>query len=152
MLNILAIPFKNLSPQQLYDLMKLRVEVFIVEQSCLYQDLDDKDQQAIHFLAYKNNKLAAYARFLFDTEKHAYSIGRVITSKSFRKQGLAKQLMDEVISYSCQNFPTHDIVISAQCYISEFYESLGFMQTGTPYDEDGLPHIKMIRKATSLHG
>lgn len=142
---IISKDFKALTAQELYDLLQLRLDVFVVEQNCLYQDLDNKDQAATHFLYYDNDKLAAYARVLFDEDKNALSIGRVVTAKSYRGKHLATELMQKMLGYLALNHPDEEIVISSQNYISHFYQTFGFQEIGQPYLEDGLPHIKMVK-------
>lgn len=145
MLSIFHKSFNELSPQQLYDLIALRLEVFVVEQNCLYQDLDYKDQNATHFFCYDQKKMTAYARVLFDEDKGAISIGRVVTLQSHRKRGLSTALMKKMLAHITLHYPNQKIVISAQCYISHFYQAFGFTKTGQVYQEDGLPHIRMER-------
>jgi ElaA protein len=138
------VSFQNLSPKALYDMLQLRVAVFMVEQNCLYQELDNKDQDATHLLIYDNEMLSAYARVLYDLEKKALSFGRLVTATSQRGKGLGKMMMDEIMLYFKEHQPRQPITISAQCYLENFYQHYGFISQGKPYKEDNLPHILMV--------
>lgn len=137
-------PYKELSVDELYEALKLRSAVFVVEQKCLYQDMDDKDKKAYHVLGYTGDELKAYARILPQgiSYKEA-SIGRVITSLDYRGNGAGKELMQEAIQQTLSLFKTNEIVISAQYYLLKFYRDLGFMEEGEIYPEDDIPHIQM---------
>jgi ElaA protein len=139
--------FSELDVNELYDLLRLRSEVFVVEQNCAFLDQDNKDQQCFHVLLYANEKLAAYSRLV--PAGLAYpeiSIGRVITSPEFRGTGLGKKLMEISIQGCADLFGPADIRIGAQTYALPFYQALGFVAEGEVYDEDGIEHIEMIRK------
>lgn len=138
--------FNELSVAELYDLLQLRSEVFVVEQNCVYQDLDGKDEKALHLLGIYNNKIVAYSRlfapgYYFDNA----SIGRVVVDEQYRKNKWGHSLMEESIKAVKEAFNTEAITISAQLYLKKFYESHGFIQDGREYLEDGIPHIKMNR-------
>jgi ElaA protein len=140
-------PFDSLTPQELYNILQLRNEVFIVEQNCPYQDLDNKDIYAFHLMGMKENKLIAYSRLLAPGISYSESsIGRVVSSPSARKTGMGKKLMNESIIQIQNLFHTDTIRIGAQLYLKKFYESFGFMQQGDSYLEDNIPHIIMLRK------
>ena len=147
MLVFAAIPFDDLTLEELYGLLRLRSEVFVVEQNCPYQDLDNKDQKCIHILG-KNNtgEILAHARIVPPGISYPEysSIGRVVTSKKVRRTGEGVKLMEYSIGIAQQNWPHHDIKISAQSYLKKFYESLNFRFTGEAYMEDGIPHIGMV--------
>ncbi|MFK5880176.1 MAG: GNAT family N-acetyltransferase [Flavobacteriaceae bacterium] len=137
--------FSQLTTSEIYQILRLRSEVFVVEQDCVYQDVDDKDQKAIHLFFTNENEVVAYTRLFapglyFD----AASIGRVVVSLEYRKDGLGHQIMDASIKVVQQKFNTSKITISAQTYLNFFYESHGFIQKGNEYLEDGIPHIKMV--------
>ena len=136
--------FNELSTSELYSLLQLRSEVFVVEQNCVYQDVDGKDNKAIHVLGYFDTELAAYSR-LFD--KGIYfeeaSIGRVVVSPKLRDKKLGHDLMQVSIAAVKEHFKEHNITISAQEYLKKFYESHGFVQTSEMYLEDDIPHIQM---------
>ena len=138
--------FNELSASELYQLLQLRSEVFVMEQNCVYQDIDGKDEKALHLLGKIDNKVVAYSRIFkakdyFDNA----SIGRVAIAEKFRAQKWGHQLMQEAISGIENNFGIQSITISAQLYLKKFYESHGFVQIGETYLEDGIPHIEMLK-------
>ena len=137
--------FEELAPKELYAVLKLRNEVFVIEQNCVYQDADSKDESCFHLLGYIDNKLAAYARLV--PAKAAFqeiSIGRVVTSPAYRKLGAGRQLMYKAIEQCCELFGKQPIRIGAQLYLKKFYESFGFVQKSEMYLEDDIPHIEML--------
>lgn len=132
----------------LYEIIKARECVFVVEQNCPYQETDELDPQAWHLTVSVEGELAAYARVVDpDVKDSLPSIGRVMTLKKFRGQNIGRALMVEVIKFIEQKYPGKDIKISAQVYLQKFYKSLGFRASGEPYNEDGIPHIYMIKSA-----
>lgn len=139
--------FKELSVEDLYNLLKLRAEVFVVEQNCVYQDLDGKDQKAFHVIGYFEGNIVAYTRifkkgdYFFD----GASIGRVVVDKEFRDRKWGHDLIKESIKAIEEKFVDKTIVISAQEYLLKFYESHGFIKEGEIYLEDGIPHLQMRR-------
>ena len=146
--------FTELSPTELYAVLRLRQEVFIVEQNCPYLDCDDKDQAAWHLL-YKNDnhELVAYCRILppFSAYPNDVSIGRVLSSASARNTGAGRKLMAHAMEIIPNLFPQNAteplcIRISAQTYLLGFYESFGFASTGKQYLEDDIPHTEMVFK------
>jgi ElaA protein len=139
-------PFNALSSGELYAMLELRSEVFVVEQNCVYQDIDGKDGKALHVLAEADGVLVAYAR-LFGAGDYFKnpSIGRVVVKPRFRKLKLGHELMRRSISALEEAFGKSEIEISAQLYLKAFYESHGFAAIGEPYPEDGIPHILMLR-------
>lgn len=140
--------FNNLSNTQLYALLRLRSEVFVVEQNCVFLDMDNKDQNCHHLLGYDGNNLVSSARLLAPNTAYAQmSIGRVVSSPAYRGTGAGRALMQEAIKACYQLFGNGDIKIGAQLYLKAFYESFGFVQTSDVYDEDGIDHIEMIKKA-----
>jgi len=140
--------FDALEANELYSILKLRAEVFVVEQNCPYQDLDGKDIQSFHLLGInESNELLAYARLL--PAKISYdevSIGRVVSSPKYRKTGLGKQLMKKAIEMIYEKYGKTPIRIGAQLYLNSFYESFGFVKTSEEYLEDNIPHIEMLKK------
>lgn len=140
------LPFRSLTPDQLYDLLKLRQEVFVVEQECAYLDADGADPHAHHLLGYDaEGELTAYLRLVKPGIKYAEpSIGRVITRLSARRRNLGRELMREGIRRAHQLYPGQGIRISAQARLERFYRELGFTTVGGPYDEDGIPHLEML--------
>jgi len=142
--------FEELTPHEVYAILKLRSEVFVVEQNCVYLDADDNDQQSYHLQGLDNEgKLVAYTRLvpagvIYDIP----SIGRVITSAAVRRSGIGKELMMESIKNSYQLFGKLPIKIGAQFYLKKFYEAFGFEQISGIYLEDGIEHIYMIKQAS----
>lgn len=139
--------FYELSLDELYAIMVLRQEVFIVEQDCPYQDADGKDQESMHMMAVnQHDELLAYIRILPKgiSYPNYSSIGRVVNSEKVRGHGVGKKIMTEALSYMKTNYPSDNIKISAQCYLLGFYENLGFIKVGEEYLEDDIPHHAMI--------
>lgn len=136
--------FSELSVSELYQILQLRSEVFVVEQDCVYQDLDGKDEKALHILGFKNNKITAYTRIFKpgDYFENA-SIGRVVVKQVERKFGYGHELMKVSIDAIKSVYHQEKITISAQLYLKKFYEYHGFVQIGEMYLEDGIPHIRM---------
>ncbi|RYG06073.1 MAG: GNAT family N-acetyltransferase [Chitinophagaceae bacterium] len=137
--------FESLTPTELYAILHLRTDVFVVEQNCAFQDLDYKDQKAYHLMGYIDNKLAAYTRLLpagvtFDEP----SIGRVVTASFIRNSGIGKKLMSESVDAVYRLFGRQPIKIGAQLYLQKFYESFGFQQSSDVYLEDDIEHIHML--------
>jgi len=139
--------FEELTTLELYDFLQLRSDVFVVEQECVFLDLDSRDKDAIHIFAKKNNTIIAYTRLFKpgDYYKEA-SIGRVVVKKEERKYGYGHELMEFSIQMVETKFKTATIKIGAQKYLKTFYESHGFKQIGDEYLEDGIIHIYMIKK------
>ena len=147
MLDIKVKKFNELTIQELYSLLKLRSEIFVVEQDCVYQDLDGKDAKALHVIGINNNEVVAYTRIFkpgdyFDIA----SIGRVAVHKDYRKYGYGKEIMQASINAVNEKFKEQQIKISAQTYLNKFYTELGFKAIGEGYLEDGIPHIQMVKK------
>lgn len=141
-------PFTALQPLELYQILQLRIDVFMLEQNCLYPECDDKDLAAIHLYATHADKVVAYARLLPAGISYSdLSIGRVVVHKDFRKYGLGKELMNQAIAYWESEAPNLSIRISGQLYLQRFYENLGFQTVSEVYLEDNIPHIEMIRSA-----
>lgn len=140
-------PFAALTLAELYALLQLRSEVFVVEQTCAFQDIDGQDQAAHHLLGYTaTGELAAYSRlFGAGISYPEASIGRVVVSPKYRRYGLGRELLRESIAAIALLFGEQPIQIGAQLYLQQFYESFGFRQVGAGYLEDGIPHIHMVR-------
>ncbi len=140
-------PFNALSLAELYEVLELRSLVFVVEQNCVYQDIDHKDQKAVHLLGEVEGKLVAYAR-LFDAGIYFEnaSIGRVIVHPEARAKKYGHELMRVAIEQIKNLFDKENITISAQLYLQKFYESHGFMPTSEVYLEDDIPHIEMKKE------
>ena len=138
--------FSQLTLEELYTIMQLRQEVFVVEQHCPYLDADGYDDQALHLWAEIDGKAVAYVRIFDRNIKYAEpSIGRVVTHQSFRNRKLGRMLMNLAIETVQTRFRTSEIRISAQDYLLHFYQSLGFEDTGKKYLEDDIPHTEMLR-------
>lgn len=146
MLNTIIKSFSELTTQELYDILQLRAEVFVVEQDCVYQDVDGKDQKALHICGYKAGKLVAYTRIFKpgDYFKEA-SIGRVVVKASDRQFKYGYDIMKASIVAISEHYHETVIRISAQTYLKRFYNNLGFNEIGEGYLEDGIPHINMIK-------
>ncbi len=138
--------YDKLSTDELYNIICLRIEVFIVEQNCPYQDTDGKDLHSYHVMGYTNdNELCAYARIIPDGISYKeVSIGRLANSKKLRGQGIGKELMIKSMSEIERIFGKVPVRISAQLYLKKFYENLGFIFTGKEYLEDNIPHVEML--------
>ena len=133
--------------EELIEIFRIRAEVFVVEQQCVYTDPDEFDKDAIHILGKNEGNIVAYARVLAPGSRYSTpSIGRVLTIQTKRGTGLAKELMLNAIEIAINTFGSKEIHISAQCYIRRFYDSLGFTACSEEYLEDGIPHIEMILK------
>lgn len=147
MINFQIKTFQELTTTELYKILQLRAEVFIVEQNCVYQDVDFKDQKAIHILGFKNNKIIAYTRIFKPGDYfNNASIGRVVVAENERKFGYGHHLVKASITAIKNNFKVDKITISAQKYLKFFYENHQFKQAGNEYLEDGIPHIKMNKR------
>ena len=135
--------FDELDNKTLHDIFLLRSEVFVVEQECVYQDIDRKDLESIHIIGIKKKKIIAYSRIMsLNTE--FCSIGRVLVKKEFRNQGIGIKLMKKSIKEATKEFNNRKIKIAAQKYLKKFYTNLGFKQSGIWYWLDSIPHIDMI--------
>jgi len=142
--------FEELSLHELYEVSKVRQAIFVVEQDCVYQDADGLDQVAWHLIGWDEDtgmkKIVAYLRVVFPGKKFPEpSIGRVLVTPESRKKGLGKQLTSEAIARIADEYPNAAIRISAQQYLEKFYSEFGFKTVSKPYEEDGIPHIEMLR-------
>ncbi len=136
--------FSELDKDELYQILRLRSEVFVVEQDCVYQDIDNKDQIAIHLLYKKEEEIIAYTRIFKKGDYYENpSIGRVVVSKNKRGKDLGKEIMLESMKYIKNNIKGEKIELSAQMYLDNFYKDLGFYSKGEEYLEDGIPHQRM---------
>jgi ElaA protein len=142
--------FSELSVDQLYQVLQQRQDVFILEQTCFYQDFDGLDQGAHHLLGWRTiagkRELAAYLRCLAPGVKYTeMSLGRVLSSKAARGSGIGRELLEQGIAHAERLHPGHRIRIGAQRHLEKFYASFGFVTISEPYDEDGIMHIDMLR-------
>ena len=136
--------FDDLTTRELYTVMHLRQEVFVVEQNCVYPDLDGLDLHAVHLLCWEDGELLAYLRCLKPGLSYPQSsIGRIVVSPAARGRDLGRELVTRGIAYNFQQWPDSDIRIGAQRYLEAFYCSLGFVTDGGPYIEDGIEHVHM---------
>ena len=140
--------YNELSLDELYLILKIRQEIFIVEQNCSYLDADNLDKTARHLMGYKDEELIAYMRVVDANQIYkTISFGRILVKDKFRKSGVGRELMKEAIAL----FPKNEIItISAQVYLKQFYKEFNFEPVGQEYLEDGIPHIKMIRNGNNL--
>ncbi len=145
-MEIEVLSFQDLSLKILYDVLRLRSEVFVVEQDCVYQDIDGKDEGALHVLGWDNGILIAYARCFTpgDYFKEA-GIGRILVRENYRKMGYGHKITAAAIKVVKEKYKADKIKISAQTYLVTFYEHHGFKAVGDRYMEDGIPHVAMIR-------
>lgn len=140
-------PFEALSVNELYDILQLRSRIFVVEQNCVYLDLDGKDKNALHLFGTFDGKIVAHARLFkagitFDNA----SIGRVVVDPDYRDRKWGQELMQKAIAGIKEHFGENKITIGGQLYLKKFYEGLGFVQTSEMYLEDDIPHIEMVRE------
>ncbi len=145
-MEIVVKTFEELSKNELYEILQLRSEVFVVEQRCIYQDVDGKDQRALHAMGIKNGKLVAYTRIFRPGDYFEnVSIGRVLVAKTERQYGYGKVIMQATLDEIGAKFPKGVVEISAQTYLLKFYTDLGFVVQGEEYLEDDIPHIRMVK-------
>jgi len=136
--------FNELSTQELYQILRLRSEVFVVEQNCVYQDIDNKDQKALHLFGILEGEIIAYSRLFKPGDYFEFSsIGRVVVAEKYRDKNFGHELIDKSIFEINNLFKAQNITISAQLYLKKFYESHGFVATSETYLEDDIPHIEM---------
>ena len=146
-MKITVFKYQDLSPDRLYEILKLRSEVFVVEQKCAYQDLDNKDEKALHLVGEENNKIIAYTRIFKKGDFFKYSsIGRVLVKKEYRNKDYGRKIMKNSIDRLKKDPKEEKIELSAQKYLLKFYSELGFEKVGEEYLEDNIPHVKMILK------
>lgn len=141
--------FDALTPHELYAILQLRNEVFVVEQACVFQDADNKDQESYHLMGFLKSTLIAYTRLVPPGVIYELaSIGRVVTAPTVRRSGAGKLLMQQSIQQVYKLFGNDVIKIGAQLYLKNFYASFGFVQVSEVYDEDGIAHIYMLKETT----
>ena len=139
--------FAALDSTLLHSWLKLRQEIFVLEQHCLYPDIDDLDFQAVHLLGISpDHQVVAGARiFAPETEKGCTRIGRVCVSAKLRDRGIGRALMAEAINICEQRWPEHNVCLAAQSHLTTYYGTFGFVRAGETYVEDGIPHVDMVR-------
>ncbi|RXJ96193.1 GNAT family N-acetyltransferase [Malaciobacter molluscorum] len=141
-MEILIKKFNELSNIELYEILRLRIEVFVVEQNCIYNDIDGIDIDSYHLLIKDNSKIVAYLR-VYQKSQSEVSFGRVLVSNSNRRKGYAKKIIEEVLVFIEKTYKNKTIVIEAQTYLQNFYEYFGFVIFSEEFLEDGIPHIMM---------
>jgi ElaA protein len=142
--------FDELTIRELYAILQLRSEVFVVEQHCVYQDIDNKDPKSFHLMAFDGDVLVAYSRVLPPgLSFKETSIGRVITNANYRGKGIGITLIEKAITNAISTFASKEIKIGAQLYLKKFYEQFGFVQTSEMYLEDEIEHIDMLLSISS---
>jgi len=147
MLTVKTKYFNELTTTELYNLLQLRSAVFVVEQNCVYQDIDGKDKDALHVIGVKNNTIVAYTRIFKPGDYfNETSIGRVVVAQNERQHKYGYKIMTASIEAAKDIFNETKIKLSAQIYLKQFYNNLGFIEKGEEYLEDGIPHIEMIKK------
>ena len=144
-MNYVIKKFEDLTTNELYEILRVRAEVFVVEQDCVYQDLDLKDQKSYHLYCEENGEIVSYLRVIPCGISHSeVSIGRVLTREEYRKKGISRELMNRAIAFITEELGEREIRISAQAYLLGFYSSLGFTQVSDIYLEDGIEHAEML--------
>jgi ElaA protein len=138
--------FADFSAALLYEVLRFRQAIFVIEQRCAYPDLDGFDRRARHLLLWRGDVLAGNLRLIPFAAEARVTIGRVAVRSEFRRQGLARQLMQETLIACERDYPAQAVTLSAQTYLARFYESLGFEAVSPPYDDYGVPHIDMVRR------
>lgn len=145
-MEIIIKKFNELSLEELYEIVKARVEVFVCEQEITCEnEFDDRDRKAIHIFSMNNGVVAGYIRILPKGigYKEAVSIGRVLVRNEYRRSGVAQKLIKEGVRYAKENYEGENIVLSSQLYVKKLYETIGFKTISDVYDEANIPHIKM---------
>ena len=139
-------PYNDLSKDQFFDILKLRIEIFVVEQCCYYQELDDEDKEAFHVSIYNDGIIVAVGRIIPNLYNKEVKIGRIAVKMEHRKKGLAYKMMKDIMNFISKKYKNFSVLLSAQTYLIEFYQSFGFKEIGNTYLEDGIEHINMVLK------
>ena len=139
-------PYNDLSKDQFFDILKLRIEIFVVEQCCYYQELDDEDKEAFHVSIYNDGIIVAVGRIIPNLHNKEVKIGRIAVKMEYRKKGLAYKMMKDIMNFLSKDYKNFSVLLSAQTYLIEFYQSFGFKEVGDNYLEDGIEHINMVLK------
>lgn len=139
-------PYNELSKDQFFDILKLRIEIFVVEQSCYYQELDDEDKKAFHVSVYNNGIIVAVGRIIPDLNNKEVKIGRIAVKMNQRKKGFASSMMEDMLNFISKKYGDFSVLLSAQTYLIKFYQSYGFNEIGDTFLEDGIEHINMVLK------
>ena len=139
-------PYNDLSKDQFFDILKLRIEIFVVEQCCYYQELDNEDKEAFHVSIYNDGIIVAVGRIIPNLHNKEVKIGRIAVKMEHRKKGLAYKIMKDIMNFISKKYKNFSVLLSAQTYLIEFYQSFGFKEIGNTYLEDGIEHINMVLK------
>ena len=139
-------PYNDLSKDQFFDILKLRIEIFVVEQCCYYQELDNEDKEAFHVSIYNDGIIVAVGRIIPNPHNKEVKIGRIAVKMEHRKKGLAYKMMKDIMNFISKKYKNFSVLLSAQTYLIEFYQSFGFKEIGNTYLEDGIEHINMVLK------
>ena len=144
--------FADLSAARLYEVLRFRQAIFVVEQCCAYPDLDDRDQRAHHLLLRVDGELGGYSRLIPYPGEARIAIGRVAVAARLRRRGLARMLMAEALARGARDYPNYTVTLTAQTYLAPFYGTLGFRTTSAPFDDYGLSHVDMtIPRGPNCH-
>ena len=138
--------YNDLSKDQFFDILKLRIEIFVVEQCCYYQELDNEDKEAFHVSIYNDGIIVAVGRIIPNLHNKEVKIGRIAVKMEHRKKGLAYKIMKDIMNFISKRYKNFSVLLSAQTYLIEFYQSFGFKEIGNTYLEDGIEHINMVLK------
>ena len=138
--------YNDLSKDQFFDILKLRIEIFVVEQCCYYQELDNEDKEAFHVSIYNDGIIVAVGRIIPNLHNKEVKIGRIAVKMEHRKKGLAYKMMKDIMNFISKKYKNFSVLLSAQTYLIEFYQSFGFKEIGNTYLEDGIEHINMVLK------
>ena len=139
-------PYNDLSKDQFFDILKLRIEIFVVEQCCYYQELDNEDKEAFHVSIYNDGIIVAVGRIIPNLHNKEVKIGRIAVKIEHRKKGLAYKMMKDIMNFISKKYKNFSVLLSAQTYLIEFYQLFGFKEIGNTYLEDGIEHINMVLK------
>ena len=139
-------PYNDLSKDQFFDILKLRIEIFVVEQCCYYQELDNEDKEAFHVSIYNDGIIVDVGRIIPNLHNKEVKIGRIAVKMEHRKKGLAYKMMKDIMNFISKKYKNFSVLLSAQTYLIEFYQSFGFKEIGNTYLEDGIEHINMVLK------
>lgn len=143
-MEIVTSDFASLTPAQLYDVLKLRQDVFMWEENIHYPDLDDVDKEALHVFAVEGEAVAAYARAYWEDNEKQAKIGRVVTAPAYRGKGLASKVVMKAVAVAREHYNVSEVWLDAQEHVISFYESLGFTIASEPFIEAGITHVKMV--------
>tara|TARA_B100000123_G_scaffold166951_1_gene123688 strand:- start:802 stop:1242 length:441 start_codon:yes stop_codon:yes gene_type:complete len=138
--------YNDLSKDQFFDILKLRIEIFVVEQCCYYQELDNEDKEAFHVSIYNDGIIVAVGRIIPNLHNKEVKIGRIAVKMEHRKKGLAYKMMKDIMNFISKKYKNFSVLLSAQTYLIEFYQLFGFKEIGNTYLEDGIEHINMVLK------